>query len=48
MIIAIVNYMAAYACWKNSQPLGLYSNLLAGISWTLTGLYKLGEYFLAI
>lgn len=48
MIIAIVNYVAAYSCWRNNQVLGLYSNLLAGISWTMTGFYKLGEYFLAL
>ena len=46
--IAVVNYIAAYACKRNNQSLGYISNLLAGISWTLTGLYKLGEYFLAI
>ena len=48
MLISIVNYAAAYACRKNKQSLGYISNLLAGISWTMTGLYKLGEYFLAL
>lgn len=48
MAISIVNYVLAYLCKKNNQQLAYISNLLAGISWTMTGLYKLGEYFLAL
>ncbi len=48
MLISVVNYAAAYACRKNKQSLGYIGNLLAGISWTMTGFYKLGEYFLAL
>ena len=48
LIIAIVDYILAFQCYEDGQRLAGFVNILAGISWTLTGLYKLGEFFISL
>ena len=46
MIIAIIDYILAYRCYANNDILSYKVNVLAGISWTATGLYKLWEFYI--
>lgn len=48
LVIAIVNFILAFQCYEDGQQLAGFVNILAGISWTLTGLYKLGEFFISL
>ena len=48
MIIAVVDYYLAYKCYEAKQHIMGYVNVLAGVSWTLTSLYKFWELFLSL
>ena len=48
LIIAIVDYILAFQCYEDDQQLAGFVNILAGVSWTLTGFYKLGEFFISL